>query len=264
MDFPGIHSILVHPDKPEDITIAVSCGGIWRSDDDGNSWSNIGEGMEAHHTLPDFANDPGTQDVHRLTRCRSNPDQMWLQHHAGIYRSQDVGIHWQQVENVKPSSFGFAVAVHPQIPDTAWFVPEIKFEHRIPIDGRVVVNRTDDGGKSFSSFSNGLPGPMAYDLVFRHALKIDQGGEVLAMAAPRVRSGSVKTPVNTGKPHLITYRPFTRFDLSRELEVSFALVFLSQVSFAGCRAPGAAHRVPRTEHLFQNPPVKVVVMSLRF
>lgn len=183
MDFPGIHSILVHPDKPEDITIAVSCGGIWHSDDDGNSWSNIGEGMEAPYTPPDIANDPGIQDVHRLTRCRSNPDQMWLQHHAGIYRSEDAGIHWQQVENVKPSSFGFAVAVHPQNPDTAWFVPEIKDEHRIPVDGKVVVNRTDDGGKSFSSFSNGLPGPMAYDLVFRHAFEIDQSGEVLAMGS---------------------------------------------------------------------------------
>jgi hypothetical protein len=31
----------------------------------------------------------------------------------------------------------------------AWFVPVIKDERRIPVDGRVVVTRTRDGGKTF-------------------------------------------------------------------------------------------------------------------
>lgn len=139
--------------------------------------------MEAPYTPPEHASDPGIQDVHRLARCRANPDQMWLQHHAGIYRSQDAGRNWQIIENVKPSSFGFAAVVHPEHPETAWFVPEIKDEHRIPADGKVVVNRTIDGGKSFTSFDQGLPGPMAYDLVFRHAFEIDNSGETLAMGS---------------------------------------------------------------------------------
>ena len=35
-----------------------------------------------------------------------------------------------------------AVAVHPADPDTAWFVPGISDEHRIPPRGKVVVSRT--------------------------------------------------------------------------------------------------------------------------
>jgi len=34
-------------------------------------------------------------------------------------------------------------------PDTAWFVPAIKDVRRIPVDGKVVVARTRDGGRSF-------------------------------------------------------------------------------------------------------------------
>ena len=37
------------------------------------------------------------------------------------------------------------------IPDTAWFVPEIKDEKRIPREGKLVVTRTRDGGKTFDS-----------------------------------------------------------------------------------------------------------------
>ena len=56
-----------------------------------------------------------------------------------------------EITGVEPSTFGFAVAVHPRDPDTAWFVPEIKDEKRIPRDGKLVVTRTRDGGKSFES-----------------------------------------------------------------------------------------------------------------
>ena len=65
----------------------------------------------------------------------------------------------------------------------SWFVPEIKDERRIPVDGRVVVNRTDDGGRSFATLGRGLPGPNAYDLVYRHALDVDASGELLAMGS---------------------------------------------------------------------------------
>ena len=40
------------------------------------------------------------------------------------------------------SHFGFAVAVHPHEPDTAWFVPAHSDQKRAPIDGRVIVTRS--------------------------------------------------------------------------------------------------------------------------
>ncbi len=183
MDYPGIHSILVHPDRPGDITIAISCGGIWHSADDGATWESIGQGLEAPYTPPEHAFDPVIQDVHRLARCLGEPDRMWLQHHAGIYRSDDAGRNWRRIQPVSPGDFGFPVVVDPSNANRAWFVPEIKDEHRIPPDGQVAVNRTDDGGASFTTYREGLPGPLAYDLVFRHALDRGRDHGAIAMGS---------------------------------------------------------------------------------
>ena len=84
---------------------------------------------------------------------------------------------------MKPSAFGFAVAVHPHDADTAWFVPSIKDEKRYPMEGAVVVNRTRDGGRTFETLRHGLPQQHAYDLVYRHALDIDETGETLAFGS---------------------------------------------------------------------------------
>jgi hypothetical protein len=123
------------------------------------------------------------QDPHRVVQCPSAPDALWAQHHNGVFRSIDGSRSWHVVEAVQPSGFGFAVAVHPRDPGTAWFVPAKKDECRVPIDGRLVVARTSDGGQSFEVLRQGLPQRHAYDLVYRHALDIDQSGEALAMGS---------------------------------------------------------------------------------
>jgi photosystem II stability/assembly factor-like uncharacterized protein len=40
----------------------------------------------------------------------------------------------------------------------------------MPVDGKVVVTRTRDGGETFDVLRDGLRQEHAYDLVFRHAL----------------------------------------------------------------------------------------------
>jgi hypothetical protein len=108
---------------------------------------------------------------------------MWCQHHNGVFRSTDRGANWREVAAIRPAKFGFAVAAHPEDPDTAWFVPAIKDEKRIPVDGKVVVARTRDGGESFEVLSNGLPQRHAYDLVWRHGLDVDESGRRLAFGS---------------------------------------------------------------------------------
>ena len=127
--------------------------------------------------------DPNIQDPHRLVQCPGNPDVLWVQHHNGVFRSTDGALSWQEVTTVKPSTFGFAVAVHPKDPATAWFVPAASDECRAPVDGRVVASRTRNGGKSFEVLSEGLPQENAYDIVYRHALDIDSTGTRLAMGS---------------------------------------------------------------------------------
>jgi photosystem II stability/assembly factor-like uncharacterized protein len=111
------------------------------------------------------------------------PDYLWAQHHNGIFRSTDDSASWQEITAAAPSLFGFAVAVHPRDPDTAWFVPGHSDQKRIPVSGRVVVTRTRDGGRTFDVLTSGLPQRHAYDLVFRHCLDIDSTGDVLAFGS---------------------------------------------------------------------------------
>jgi hypothetical protein len=99
------------------------------------------------------------------------------------------------VPGLGPSSFGFAVAVHPRDPDTAWFVPATSDEKRIPVEGRVVVTRTRDGGRTGEVLKNGLPQEHAYDLVYRHALDIDDTGNSLAFGST---TGSLWVSDNQG------------------------------------------------------------------
>ena len=75
--------------------------------------------------------------MHRLVQCPQAPDTMWVQHHNGVFRSTDGARSWQEVTTIRPAKFGFAVAAHPRDPDTAWFVPGVKDECRVPVDGRL-------------------------------------------------------------------------------------------------------------------------------
>jgi hypothetical protein len=62
-------------------------------------------------------------------------------------------------------------------------VPAIKDERRVPVDGRLVVARTRDGGASFDILDQGLPSEPAYDLVYRHGLAVDASGDRLAIGS---------------------------------------------------------------------------------
>jgi hypothetical protein len=195
-DLPGIHSICVDPRDPRTIAVGVSCGGVWHTRDHGASWELGAKGMFAEYMPPPRRDDEAIQDPHRVARCSSAPDRLWAQHHNGVFRSDDGGRTWSAIPNVVPSVFGFAVAAHPHDPNTAWLVPAVKDETRVPVDGKVVVARTRDGGETWRAFGEGLPQGHAYDIAYRHALDVDRSGERLAFGST---TGSLWTSGDSGE-----------------------------------------------------------------
>jgi hypothetical protein len=194
-DHPGIHSVCVDPRNSARVTVGVSTGGVWQTADGGATWRIASQGMHAEYMPPERRLDPNVQDVHRLVQCPARPDTFWAQHHNGVFRTVDGAQSWHEITAVTPSKFGFAVAVHPHHADTAWFVPAVKDECRVPVDGGLAVARTRDGGKSFEALREGLPQEHAYDLVYRHGLAVDPAGVQLAMGST---TGSLWISENQG------------------------------------------------------------------
>lgn len=196
-DVAGIHSICVDPRNSRRILVGVSCGGVWVSDDDGASWVLRASGMRAEYMPPEQAEVPQTQDPHRIVQCAAAPDVFWCQHHNGIWHTTDGAENWRRIKPQADdtSDFGFAVAVHPQDPDRAWFVPAKADQLRVPVNAALAVTRTRDGGKTFDILRNGLPQQHCYDLVYRHGLALADDGETLLIGST---SGGLWASVDGG------------------------------------------------------------------
>lgn len=211
-DDAGVHSISIDPRGPGRVIVGMSCGGAWRTADGGSTWQVAALGMRSDFVPDELASDPDTQDPHRVVRCAAAPDHLWTQHHCGIFRSVDNGDHWTEIDEAGPSTFGFAAAVHPDDPDVAWFVPAVSDEVRVPVDGRLVVTRTRDGGETFDVLSNGLPADRSYDLIYRHGLDVDETGERLIMGSTTgslwwsANGGDDWQTISTGLPPIASVR----------------------------------------------------------
>lgn len=195
-DHPGIHSVCVDPRDHRCVDIAISVGGVWKTEDAGKTWRLSAAGMYSDFMPPDRKFDQNIQDPHRMVRSPSEPDVLWVQHHNGIFVSKDAAASWNHVAAWGPSKFGFAVAVHPKAGKTAWFVPGVKDECRVPVDNRLVVTRTDDFGATTREQTHGLPGRDCYDLVYRHCLDVDETGNRLAFAST---TGNLYTSYDSGE-----------------------------------------------------------------
>lgn len=163
----------------------------------------LAEGMKADYLPADREQDPNTQDPHRMVQCTAQPDVLWVQHHCGLYRSINGGQLWEGIAAPKPSGFGFAVACDPVDPQRAWFVPAQADTQRYPLDGKMVVNRTDDGGKTFTTFTSELPQEHAYHLVYRHSLEPAPDRQTLAMSST---TGSLWISADAGEHWQCVFR----------------------------------------------------------
>ncbi|MFI5008116.1 MAG: WD40/YVTN/BNR-like repeat-containing protein [Solirubrobacterales bacterium] len=166
-----LHTIVPHPTDRKRLLVAISTGGVYRTEDGGRSFqaSNRGIGSAG---LPDKHPEFG-QCVHKVVRNASRPERFFLQNHGGLYRSDDGGQSWQDMANGVPSDFGFAMAAHPHDPDTVYIIPLESDRFRCVPEGKLRVYRTRDAGKSWRPLAKGLPQRQAYETVLRDGLATD-------------------------------------------------------------------------------------------
>ncbi len=166
-----LHTILPHPTNRQRMTVAMSTGGVYRTDDGGKTWVARNRGIRAEF-LPDKYPEFG-QCVHKIAMHPSRPDRLFLQNHWGLYRSDDGAESWKDIANGVPSDFGFAIVAHPHDPNTAYILPVESDEFRCTPEGKLRVYRTRNTGKSWEPLRRGLPQKDALETVLRDGMATD-------------------------------------------------------------------------------------------
>ena len=170
-DFAGLCSIVVDPRDSNHVTIGISVGGVYETRDGGKTWDGRNTGLKASY-LPNPASEFG-HDPHFMLASPSNPDVLWQQNHCGVFRSTDAGKTWTDIsQRGGPVYFGFAIAVDAEDENVAWVVPATSDEYRVAVNQALCVARTNDGGKTWVDFREGLPQQGVYDVAYRHALDV--------------------------------------------------------------------------------------------
>jgi serine/threonine protein kinase len=167
----ALHTIVMDPAEQRRMYVAISSGGVYRTDDGGYSWTPQNRGVRATfmpNKYPEFG-----QCVHKIVMHPDRPERLFLQNHWGLYRSDDHAQSWIDVANGVPSDFGFAMVVHPHNPDCVYIVPVESDEFRCTCDGRLRVYRTRNAGASWEPLVRGLPQKQAYETVLRDAMTTD-------------------------------------------------------------------------------------------
>ncbi|HMT06556.1 MAG TPA: hypothetical protein PKA82_01025 [Pyrinomonadaceae bacterium] len=161
-----LHTILNDAKDKNDLTIAVSSAGVYRSADGGATWRSTNDGIKAYflpNQYPEFG-----QCVHKIVRHPRKKKTLFLQNHHGVYRSDNGGDSWKEIEEGLPSNFGFGMTVSDA--GSVFIVPLQADAERYTCEGKLRVYRTRDDGKSWQPLAKGLPQKNAYEVILRDAV----------------------------------------------------------------------------------------------
>src|SRR4030088_279204 len=95
-----LHTILLDPSQRDRMFIAISAAGAFRSDDAGQSWQAINQGLRSDG-IPDPNAEVG-HCVHRIALHPSRPGTLFMQKHWDVMRTDDAGDSGREVSVTLP------------------------------------------------------------------------------------------------------------------------------------------------------------------
>jgi photosystem II stability/assembly factor-like uncharacterized protein len=167
----AVNGMLLHPTDPNKMFVSVALAGAFRTVDGGASWQAIGPAVP--DDLP-AAEAEYARCVHHIVLHPSSPDRLYMQHHRGVFRSEDAGDSWEDVSGNLPSKFGYTIDIHASEPDTLYVVPMKNDVEHYPLEGKLRVYRTRTAGGRWEPLTTGLPQRDCYVNVLRAAMAVDK------------------------------------------------------------------------------------------
>ena len=167
----GLHTILLDPSNPARIYIAISAAGAFRTDDGGQTWKPINNGLKSQY-MPDPTAEVGFC-VHRLAMHSARPNVLFMQLHWNVMRTDNAGDLWTNISGNLPTDFGFAIDVHAHEPETIYVVPIKSDSEHYVHEGKLRVYRSRTGGNEWEPLTKGLPQKNCYVNVLRDAMSVD-------------------------------------------------------------------------------------------
>src|SRR5579871_623230 len=186
-----LHTIILDPNDPKRIYIAISAAGAFRTDDGGVTWKPINRGLRSQY-IPDPAAEVG-HCVHHIAMNPKRPGVLFMQKHWDVMRSDDAGDNWKEVSGNLPTDFGFVIDVNANEPETIYVVPIKSDSEHFVHEGKLRVFRSRTGGNEWEPLTKGLPQKDCYVNVLRDAMAVDSldkcgvyfgttGGQIYASA----------------------------------------------------------------------------------
>lgn len=142
-----VRSIAPNPHNARLLLAGIELGGIMRSEDGGETWSD---------------HPPGAQkDVHALAWHPTVPGRAYEAGGGGAAWSRDGGLSWQAADEGRDRHYTWGLAVDPDDPD-CWYVsanPGARLAHQSDASAEARIYRWHGGGP-WEALGGGLPEPL--------------------------------------------------------------------------------------------------------
>ncbi|HTW89931.1 MAG TPA: hypothetical protein VMD75_18190 [Candidatus Binataceae bacterium] len=170
-----VKHITFAPDDPRTLYVSIEQGGVLKSSDGGESWSEFG-GFDAEYD----------QDAHRLHVDPRDGRRMQAVIGMGIYATRDGGKSWERRTNHESIVGGYpdTLVYQPSNPDVMFAGgakenPFYWMQHRF---AGARITRSRDGGQTWELVRNGLPDPERWQGALE-AMSLEEWGRSFSIFA---------------------------------------------------------------------------------